>query len=49
MLKSAKFKHPIGKWIPTICGLVSIPAIIHPIDKGVDILMDNTYRKFLQK
>lgn len=33
-IKLAKFKHPMGKWIPTIVGLLSIPLIIHPIDKG---------------
>lgn len=26
-------------------GLASIPFIVHPIDKGVDVFMDNTYRK----
>ena len=46
-LKAAKFKHKMGKWIPTIVGLCSIPFIIHPIDRGVDVLMDNTYRKYL--
>lgn len=47
-LKLAKFNHPIAKWIPTITGLLSIPLIIHPIDKGVDILMDETYRKYVK-
>lgn len=46
-LKYAKFKHPMAKWIPTITGLLSIPLIIHPIDQGVDILMDETYRKYV--
>jgi fission process protein 1 len=46
-LKTAKFKHKMGKWIPTIVGLCSIPLIIKPIDHGVDVLMDNTYRKYL--
>ncbi|XP_063701098.1 mitochondrial fission process protein 1 [Culicoides brevitarsis] len=36
-----------GKWISTIVGLASIPLIIHPIDRGVDQLMDNTYRKYV--
>lgn len=35
----------IAKWAPTIVGLGSIPLIIHPIDQGVDILMDATYRQ----
>lgn len=46
-LKVAKFKHPIAKWIPTITGLASIPLIIHPIDRSVDYLMDETYRKYV--
>jgi len=46
-LKVAKFKHPMAKWIPTITGLLSIPFIIHPIDKAVDVLMDETYRKYV--
>jgi mitochondrial fission process protein 1 len=46
-LKLAKIKHPAAKWIPTITGLLSIPLIIHPIDKGVDVLMDETYRKYV--
>ena len=32
---------------PTGVGLGAIPFIIHPIDHGVDYLMDNTYRKML--
>lgn len=47
-LKLAKFKHPIAKWIPTITGLLSVPLIIRPIDKGVDVLMDETYRKYVK-
>lgn len=46
-IKAAKFKHKLGKWIPTVVGLASIPFIIHPIDSGVDKLMDETYRKYL--
>lgn len=46
-LKFARFNHPIAKWIPTVTGLASIPFIIHPIDSGVDILMDETYRKYV--
>ena len=36
-----------AKWIPTTLGLGSIPIIIHPIDHGVDYLMDNTLRKVI--
>mmetsp|Transcript_14152 Transcript_14152/g.26478 ORF Transcript_14152/g.26478 Transcript_14152/m.26478 type:complete len:114 (+) Transcript_14152:23-364(+) len=32
-------------WLPTAIGLGSIPLIIHPIDNGVDYLMENTFRK----
>jgi mitochondrial fission process protein 1 len=46
-LKLSKFKHPTAKWIPTMAGLLSIPLIIRPIDHGVDILMDETYRKYV--
>lgn len=38
---------PIAKFVPTIIGLASIPFIIHPIDRGVDLLMDETYRKYI--
>lgn len=42
--------HKLGgvwKFIPTVIGLASIPMIIHPIDRAVDELMDNTYRKYI--
>lgn len=45
--KLAKIKHPVAKWVPTIVGLLSIPLIIHPIDSAVDVLMDETYRKYV--
>lgn len=35
----------ISTWGPTAVGLGSIPVIIHPIDHGVDIFMDSTYRR----
>uniref|UniRef100_A0A336M407 Mitochondrial fission process protein 1 n=1 Tax=Culicoides sonorensis TaxID=179676 RepID=A0A336M407_CULSO len=35
------------KFVPTLIGLASIPLIIHPIDRGVDELMDKTYRKYV--
>lgn len=31
-------------WVPTLCGLAVIPFIIHPIDHGVDFVMDRTIR-----
>ncbi len=48
-LKVAKFKHKVGKIIPTAFGLMAIPFIIRPIDNFVDVLMDSTYRKYLMK
>lgn len=35
----------IATWTPTAVGLGSIPLIIQPIDQGVHILMDATYRQ----
>jgi mitochondrial fission process protein 1 len=35
----------VSTWAPTAIGLGSIPLIIHPIDQGVDTLMDSTYRQ----
>lgn len=49
-LKTTKAYKSGGKWmklIPTLIGLAAIPVIIHPIDKGVDRLMDETYRKYV--
>lgn len=37
------------KWATTFIGLGVIPFIVHPIDTGVHILMDNTTRKFTGK
>jgi fission process protein 1 len=34
-------------WLPTAVGLGSVPFIIHPIDRGVDWLMDSTFRQWL--
>ena len=36
-----------GKWAGTAAGLCAIPLIIHPIDSGVDYVMDGTYRPFV--
>ncbi|XP_038619215.1 mitochondrial fission process protein 1 isoform X2 [Tachyglossus aculeatus] len=33
------------KWTTTTLGLLVIPVIIHPIDKSVDFLLDNSLRK----
>ena len=37
----------IAKWFPTMTGLGSIPFIVHPIDSFVDILLDNSTRKYM--
>jgi fission process protein 1 len=40
--------HPnVIKWSPTMIGLSAIPFIIHPIDKLVDTMMDNSVRKWI--
>uniref|UniRef100_A0A7S0GDD7 Mitochondrial fission process protein 1 n=1 Tax=Proboscia inermis TaxID=420281 RepID=A0A7S0GDD7_9STRA len=36
---------PVTIWIPTVCGLASIPLIIHPIDNAVDFMLDRSTRK----
>ena len=38
----------IATWLPTTVGLTSIPIIIKPIDEGVDLLMDSTFRKVVK-
>jgi len=47
VVKAAKLycKSEKMKFVPTLCGLGSIPLIIHPIDRFTDGLMDNTVRK----
>ena len=35
-----------SKMVGSVVGLLSIPAIIHPIDTGVDYVMDNTFRRW---
>ncbi|XP_058825828.1 mitochondrial fission process protein 1 [Topomyia yanbarensis] len=47
-LAMGKVKGPLRKWAPTVIGLLAIPFIIHPIDRGVDFVMDETYRKFFK-
>ena len=46
LYKARKMKS-LQTWGPTLTGLAAIPFIIRPIDRGVDILLDNTYRKAL--
>jgi mitochondrial fission process protein 1 len=36
----------IKEWLPTAVGLGSIPFIIHPIDHAIDVMLDNTTRKW---
>ena len=36
----------VRTWSPTMIGLATIPFIIHPIDDAVDLLFDNTLRKW---
>jgi fission process protein 1 len=35
----------VGKWLPVICGLGSIPFIIHPLDHFTELVMDKSIRK----
>lgn len=37
----------VAKWLPTACGIGSIPIIIHPIDSLVDFSLDNSTRIWL--
>merc|ERR1711894_445932 len=37
------------EWATTLIGLGVIPFIVHPIDTGVHVLMDNTTRKITGK
>lgn len=48
VLSMNKVKGSLGKWAPTALGLLAIPFIIHPIDHGVDLVMDQTYRKYVK-
>ncbi|CAL1547822.1 unnamed protein product [Lymnaea stagnalis] len=40
-----KFPPPARKWTVAAIGLGSIPFIVKPIDRSVDFLMDNTFRR----
>uniref|UniRef100_A0A1A9UU57 Mitochondrial fission process protein 1 n=1 Tax=Glossina austeni TaxID=7395 RepID=A0A1A9UU57_GLOAU len=44
MFKQARARESIVKYMPTAIGLLSIPVIIHPIDRFVDFIMDKTIR-----
>ncbi|ESO02423.1 hypothetical protein HELRODRAFT_155821 [Helobdella robusta] len=46
LYKLTKLPPMTRKWTVTAIGLGSIPFIIHPIDKFVDYLLDNTLRKY---
>mmetsp|Transcript_152030 Transcript_152030/g.264971 ORF Transcript_152030/g.264971 Transcript_152030/m.264971 type:complete len:149 (+) Transcript_152030:13-459(+) len=39
---------PLKTWLPTVCGLSSIPFIVHPIDTGVHKAMDLTVRRLYE-
>ena len=44
LLDNIKFSHVIKRIIPPVIGLGMIPFIVHPIDKGVEWVLDNTIR-----
>ena len=33
------------KWMPTVCGLATIPFIVHPLDHLTTVMMDKTIRR----
>mmetsp|Transcript_18611 Transcript_18611/g.40306 ORF Transcript_18611/g.40306 Transcript_18611/m.40306 type:complete len:206 (-) Transcript_18611:168-785(-) len=37
----------VAQWLPTACGIGSIPIIVHPIDSFVDFSLDNSTRMWL--
>lgn len=45
---AGKIPPTVRAWMTVGVGLASIPIIVHPIDKGVTVLMDNTYRKWVK-
>lgn len=45
LLQSARTLPPmVRKWSTTVVGIGCIPLIVHPIDRSVDYLMDNSLR-----
>ncbi|KAK6315997.1 hypothetical protein J4Q44_G00135210 [Coregonus suidteri] len=43
--KTTRLPLSVRKWTTTAIGLSTIPFIIHPIDRGVDFLLDSSLRK----
>ncbi|CAL9683460.1 unnamed protein product [Knipowitschia caucasica] len=43
--KTTKLPLPVRKWTTTAIGLSTIPFIISPIDRSVDLLLDSSLRK----
>jgi len=55
LVRAARFAVPrspvalpvvVAQWLPTAVGLGSIPVIVHPIDQGVDLLLDSSVRQY---
>ncbi|GKY91497.1 hypothetical protein MPSEU_000121900 [Mayamaea pseudoterrestris] len=44
--RTAKLPVFATTWLPTVIGLGAIPFIVHPIDRGVDYVMDETLRSW---
>lgn len=44
--QTVKNSPVVRRWAPTAIGLGVIPFIIHPIDRFVDQIMDETTRKW---
>ncbi|CAB1332737.1 unnamed protein product [Coregonus sp. 'balchen'] len=44
--RTTRLPLSVRKWTTTAIGLSTIPFIIHPIDSGVDFLLDSSLRKF---
>lgn len=44
LMRKTKLTAARRSWAVMVIGLASIPFIIRPIDKGVDWLMENTFR-----
>ncbi|TRY60175.1 hypothetical protein DNTS_009057 [Danionella cerebrum] len=43
--RTTRWPLPVRKWTTTAIGLSTIPFIITPIDRSVDLLLDSTLRK----
>ena len=44
--KGPKIPGKLGKAIPSLIGIASIPFIIHPIDNGTDYNLDKFVRPY---